>query len=347
MAFNPQINQLLLSWYRNNRRELPWRKDKNPYHVWVSEIMLQQTRIEAVIPYYERFMNRIPDIAALANISEDELLKVWEGLGYYSRARNLKKAAQKIVSDFDGIFPTRYEDMLKLPGIGEYTASAIASICFNEATVTIDGNVLRVYTRICEDKRNVDLNGTKKQIREEIKEFMPLEAGEFNEALMELGEVICLPNGKPKCNECPLNSICLANRHQTWQYLPVKLEKKTKKEFFYTVFLFSYHHQYAIRKRNKGLLKNLWEFPNIEGKMDLQDVDHFLKDQNIEFDNIQQSISYKHVFTHQVWYMQAYEIQVSKELNDFLWVTIMDLEKNYAIPGAFQPFLEEIKHKMK
>ena len=348
MEFKKQINTSLLAWYQKNKRILPWRKDNNPYHVWISEIMLQQTRIEAVIPYYERFMKRIPDINTLANIDEDELLKLWEGLGYYNRARNLKKAAQMIMSECQGIFPNSYEEIIKLPGIGEYTASAIASICFHEATPTIDGNVLRVYTRLKEDKRNIDLNQTKKEIRKEIEQIIPLEAGDFNEALMELGEVICLPNGEPKCNFCPLNSICLSCKHKSWNKFPIKLEKKLKKEMFYIVFLFSFDNMYAIRKRNgEGLLKNLWEFPDIGEKMELNDVKRYLENEHISWECIKKSISYTHIFTHQIWYMQAFEIEVTNLIDAYHWVTINELEKNYAIPSAFRPFLEKIRHNIK
>ena len=177
----------LLEWYLENKRMLPWRKTKDPYHIWISEIMLQQTRIEAVIPYYERFMRRLPDISSLASINEDELLKLWEGLGYYNRARNLKKAALIIMKDYNGIFPDTYEEIKKLPGIGEYTASAIASICFNEQTLTVDGNVLRVLARVKEDKRNVDLIRTKKEVRKELEKIIPEDSGNFNESLMEHG----------------------------------------------------------------------------------------------------------------------------------------------------------------
>lgn len=339
---------LLLSWYQKNKRVLPWRKDKNPYHIWISEIMLQQTRIEAVIPYYERFMKRIPDVNALATIDEDELLKLWEGLGYYNRARNLKKAAQIIMSEYQGTFPNTYKEIIRLPGIGEYTASAIASICFHEATPTIDGNVLRVYTRLKEDKRNVDLNQTKKEIREEISQIIPLEAGDFNEALMELGETICLPNGEPKCNMCPLSHICKAYLHQSWDKFPVKSEKRSKKELFYTVFLFYYQNQVAIRKRDdKGLLKNLWEFPNELGKMGIADVKKYLKQHQIYFSSVKKGISYKHVFTHQIWYMQSFQIELTSVINDFKWVSIEEIEEKYAIPGAFEPFLKQFKHNIK
>lgn len=338
-----EISYLLLDWYSKAKRELPWRVNKKPYSVWISEIMLQQTRIEAVIPYYERFMQYIPDIQSLANIPEDKLLKLWEGLGYYNRARNLKKAAIMIMNDYHGIFPNTYAEIISLPGIGEYTASAIASFCFNEATPTVDGNVLRVLSRVNEDHRNVDLARTKKEIRQELAQIMPLEAGDFNEALMEIGEVICLPKGEPKCYICPLKEICKAHLHDTYSLFPVKEEKVQKKEIFYTVFLFFYQGKYAIRKRvNQQILHNLWEFPNISGKLAIDEVKRYLKSQKIGYLSIREGIDGKHVFTHQIWYMNSYFVEVSHEITDFVWVTVDEMMKKYAIPTAFRPFLREL-----
>ena len=195
----------LLEWYSKNKRELPWRKDKDPYHVWISEIMLQQTRIEAVKEYYKRFMDKVPTIEDLSKIEEDELLKLWEGLGYYNRARNLKKAAVEIMEKYQGKFPSQYEEILTLPGIGEYTAGAISSICFQKKEVAVDGNVMRVYARVCKQDIDVTDSKVKKEVGEEIRKILPDTPGDFNEAIMELGETICLPNAIPKCMECPLS----------------------------------------------------------------------------------------------------------------------------------------------
>ena len=338
----------LLKWYLENKRMLPWRKTKDPYRIWISEIMLQQTRIEAVIPYYERFMRRLPDISSLASINEDELLKLWEGLGYYNRARNLKKAALIIMKDYNGIFPDTYEEIKKLPGIGEYTASAIASICFNEQTLTVDGNVLRVLARVKEDKRNVDLIRTKKEVRKELEKIIPEDSGNFNESLMELGEVICLPNTTPKCEICPIKAFCKANLHQSWNKFPKKGEKNSKKELFYTILLMSFKDEYAIIKRNeKQILHSLWEFPNLEGKLSKKEVEEYLKSLNIKDTKIKEGISSKHIFTHQIWYLTSFEIEVTNKPAYFTWKKIDEIKKDYAIPGAFKPFLEEIKSQEK
>lgn len=336
--------ETILDWYYENKRDLPWRRDKNPYHVWISEIMLQQTRIEAVIHYYNRFLAKIPTIYDLAVVSDDKLLKLWEGLGYYNRAHNLKKAAQMIIKDYNGVFPSTYEEILKLPGVGEYTASAISSICFQKKEATIDGNVLRVYTRFFNDSNSIDSLFNKKIIREHIKSMLPLNSGDFNEALMEIGEVICIPNEAPKCMLCPLANGCLARKNNNWNLFPVKKEKTLKKEFHYTILMFQYGDKYAILKRNhSSLLKGLWEFPNIEGKYSLLELKEYLDKQKIIYEDVSTYISNKHIFTHQIWYMDSYIICLKEKIDDYIWVTLEELKNVYAIPTAFQPFLQNLK----
>lgn len=336
--------EAILNWYYENKRDLPWRRDKNPYHVWISEIMLQQTRIEAVIHYYNRFLAEIPTIYDLAVVSDDKLLKLWEGLGYYNRAHNLKKAAQMIIKDYNGVFPSTYEEILKLPGVGEYTASAISSICFQKKEATIDGNVLRVYTRFFNDSNSIDSLSNKKRIREHIKSMLPLNSGDFNEALMEIGEVICIPNETPKCILCPLANGCLARKNNNWNLFPVKKEKTLKRELHYTILMFQYGDKYAILKRNySSLLKGLWEFPNIEGKYSLLELKEYLDKQKIIYEDVSTYISNKHIFTHQIWYMDSYIICLKEKIDDYIWVTLEELKNVYAIPTAFQPFLQNLK----
>ena len=333
-------------WYQQNKRELPWRKDKNPYHVWISEIMLQQTRIEAVINYYQRFMKEIPDISSLATVKEDKLLKLWEGLGYYNRAKNLKKAAIQIEEEYQGNFPSTYEEMLRLPGIGSYTASAISSICFNEKQATIDGNVLRVYTRFYADKRNIDLDKTKKDIRKKIIEILPEDAGEFNEAMMEIGETVCLPNGLPRCKNCPLQEKCQANREKSYFQFPVKSPKRTKKEVKYTVLLLKYDSKIYIQQRkSSGLLENMWEFPNIEGNLSKDKIKKYLQNEKIPYTSIQKFISNTHIFTHQKWNMTSYLIESKKAQKE--GKELSEIKKEYAIPTAFQPFLKALELQIK
>lgn len=333
--------ELILNWYIENKRELPWRRDTLPYHVWISEIMLQQTRIEAVIDYYERFMKRLPDIQSLSEISEDELLKLWEGLGYYSRARNLKKAAIKIMNDYNGVFPNTYEDILSLPGIGEYTAGAISSICFSLKEVAIDGNVMRVYCRVTDQDFDVSDPKVKKKIGEEIKSLLPKDSGDFNQGIMELGEVICIPGGVPKCEECPLKSHCLAHLNHRETLIPRKVKKMEKVEEKYTLFIIKYKDKYAIHKRGDGLLKNMWEFPNKEGFLTSDEVSKIIPNTI----KIEKGISNTHIFSHKKWFMNSYHIEVNKKMNEYRWVSLEEIEKEYALPTAFMIFFEEIKRR--
>ena len=336
-------NLYLLNWYQKNKRDLPWRKDQNPYHVWISEIMLQQTRIEAVIGYYDRFIKRLPSIQDLAQINDDELLKLWEGLGYYTRARNLKKAAIMIMEEYDGIFPNTFEQIMSLPGIGEYTASAIGSICFSLKEVTIDGNVLRVYMRLQNCYDNVDDLKIRRKVRNELQKIMPEEAGDFNQALMELGETICLPNGIPKCSECPLKNFCKSYQNDTYLELPIKNKKKDKKEEKYTILLFYYKSQFVLEKRKEsGLLQNLWQFPNIQGHLTKKQLENYLKENKIKFLKVKKSVSYTHIFTHKRWNMISYMVELDKNDYNMNWNNLKTL-KEKAIPTAFMPFLKELK----
>ncbi len=333
------VVELLLNWYLENKRELPWRKDRDPYHVWISEVMLQQTRIDAVIDYYKIFMNRIPTIKDLYEISEEELLKLWEGLGYYSRARNLKKAAIVIMDKYNGCFPNTYQDILSLPGIGEYTAGAIASISFNLREVAVDGNVMRVYSRVNGDDFNIGDIKVKKKIGEEIKKILPKNTGEFAQAIMELGEVICIPNGMPKCNSCPLKEKCLAHLKGIENEIPRKIIKKEKKEEKYTVFLLKYDKYYALRKREDGLLKNMWEFPNSNGILNKKTV------QNMFAGKVEKAIESSHIFTHKKWIMISYLIEVKEMDSSYRWVPISQIDEEIAVAGAFKPFLDYLKNK--
>ncbi len=254
----------IVKWYQNQEKTLPWKQDKEPYHIWVSEIMLQQTRVEAVKKYYTRFMEELPTIQDLANVSEEKLLKLWEGLGYYTRAKNLKKAAIQIIEDYQGKMPTSYIELLKLAGIGEYTAGAIASISYKEKVPAVDGNVLRVISRVIASKEDVLLPETKRKIAKELLQIMPEEAGDFNEGLMELGEKICMPNTIPLCEKCPIQEFCIAKKENLTAELPVRIKKQKRKIEKKTVFILKYKEEIAIRKRGKtGILANLYEFPNV------------------------------------------------------------------------------------
>ena len=337
-----QIVQPLVEWFENNKRELPRRQDRDPYHVWISEIMLQQTRIEAVIRYYARFMDALPDIKSLAAVDDDALMKLWEGLGYYSRARNLKKAAQKNVSDFGGRFPNTYADIITLPGIGEYTAGAIASICFDEAVPAVDGNVLRVITRVTADKANVLLPETKKRITAMLKEIMPPQSGAFNEGLMELGENVCLPNGAPACESCPIRQYCAAYRDGLTEEIPVRVKAIKRRSADKTVFLIrTADGRIAIEKRpDKGLLSGLYQLPNIDGYYSEKELYNILNGWNLRATQLSHLKDAKHVFTHIDWFMKGVSVTVKEPNDRFLWVTEDELKSAYPLPTAFQKIMK-------
>ena len=345
---NSQLKQLpdaLLPWYEENKRDLPWRKTREPYHVWLSEIMLQQTRVEAVKGYYARFLEALPTIDALAKCDDDALHKLWEGLGYYSRVRNLKKAANVILQKHDGRFPASYEDVRALPGIGDYTAGAICSICFDMPTPAVDGNVLRVLSRLTENDTPIDLPARKREVQNQLAEIYPTEAGAFTQALMELGATLCGPNWKPRCGECPCRSFCGGAIHGTAERYPVKLPKKGKKQEDRTVFVLSCDGKYALEKRpNLGLLAGLWQFPNVTGKLETAEALAQAETWGLKPRDIRKQIERKHIFTHICWQMRGIYLEVAEPAGDFIWMTQTQIEEAAALPTAFRQFWEETDH---
>lgn len=372
-----RFQEKLLNWYHKNKRKMAWRDDPTPYHVWISEIMLQQTRVEAVHGYYERFMRRLPDIKSLAQVEDDELHKLWEGLGYYNRAKNLKKAAQILMSEYEGELPSTYEELLKLPGIGPYTAGAISSIAFHQSVPAVDGNVMRVIARLSGDYRDIMQNTTRKAMEEIVKELiLPEEVHHFNQALMELGALICIPNGMPKCEECPVRELCYAHETNSQSELPVKAPKKSRKIEKRTIFVFvNERREFLIQKRpSKGLLSGLWEFISIEGHHVKGDLERYLEDRGISFESIHQIENSKHIFTHIEWRMQGYlvivngrfptseNIEIQKQipmvaenrqihtdipemviLEEHCWCDFEDLKEKYSIPAAFKTYFNSIE----
>ena len=335
----------LLPWYRENRRELPWRQDREAYHVWLSEIMLQQTRVEAVKGYYARFLDALPNIEALAGCDDDMLHKLWEGLGYYSRVRNLKKAAIRVMEEHGGVFPRKYEDVRALPGIGEYTAGAICSICFDQPTPAVDGNVLRVVSRLTEDDTPIDLPAYKAQVRNALAEIYPAEAGDFTQALMELGATLCGPNWSPKCEECPCRSFCGGAIHGTAERFPVKLPKKGKRVEEKTVFILSCDGRYALEKRpGAGLLAGLWQFPNVETRLETADALAAVEKMGLRPREVLRQVERKHIFTHIRWEMRGIYIEVSETAGNYSWLTAEEINASAALPTAFRQFWEEIDH---
>ena len=330
---------LLLPWYETHHRDLPWRRDREPYHVWVSEVMLQQTRVEAVREKYLRFLRELPTVEALAECEDDKLMKLWEGLGYYSRARSLKKAANYIVTECGGIFPQTREELLKLPGVGEYTAGAIGSICFGLPTPAVDGNVLRVVSRFTGSEKPVTDPEVKKDISTRLEMIYPAgHCAEFTQALMELGATVCVPNGEPGCDDCPLREVC-ASRDGLWKKLPVRGEKKARREEQKTVFVLRCGGKLALRKRGAtGLLAGLWELPNVEGKLDERAAWRLAEEWGTRPERLLLSSEKEHIFTHIRWDMVAYRIDCGREAEGFLWAEQEKLEKEYSLPTAFRKF---------
>ena len=336
---------LLLPWYEAQKRTLPWREDRDAYHIWISEIMLQQTRVEAVKGYYARFLAELPNVQALAACDDQKLHKLWEGLGYYSRVRNLKKAAQVIVSQYAGVFPRDYGAVLALPGIGEYTAGAICSIAFGQPTPAVDGNVLRVCARLTDDASPIDLAQTKQKVRTALAAIYPPNAGEFTQSLMELGATLCGPHRAPGCGQCPCKDFCLGFSRGSAQTLPVKAPKKEKRTEEKTVFLLSCQGFYALHRReNTGLLAGLWEFPNVSGALSAEEALRQIEQWQLEPRELKKIIHRKHIFTHIVWEMEGVYAEINRKDSRFVWMTAEQLEGEAALPTAFRQFWEEEDH---
>lgn len=341
----------LVKWYRENKRILPWRDKGNAYYTWVSEIMLQQTRVEAVKPYFERFITELPDVESLADCPQEKLLKLWEGLGYYNRVRNMQEAAQTVKKEYNGRLPEDYQALLSLKGIGSYTAGAIASIAYGINVPAVDGNVLRVISRITESAEDISRQTVRKKIEQQLQEIMPEECpGDFNQALMELGAVVCIPNGKAKCGECPVASVCLAYRHDKVDSLPVKAPKKARMLEDRTVFIIQDGECTAIRKRpEKGLLAGLYELPNIQGHLKREEALLYVEKMGLDPLYIEKLPPAKHIFSHIEWRMQAYRIKVSslKKAQDreLIFADKEQSGKQYAIPSAFGAYAKYIKEE--
>ena len=332
----------LLPWFEENKRELPWRQDCQPYHIWLSEIMLQQTRVEAVKGYYTRFLQALPTIEDLAQADDELLHKLWEGLGYYSRVRNLKKAAQVIMEQHGGVFPTDYETVLALPGIGAYTAGAICSIAFGQKKAAVDGNVLRVISRITENDTPIDSPVYKKEVQTALEAVYPDAAGAFTQALMELGATICGPNWKPRCGECPCREFCGGYLHGTAEQYPVKKPKATRRTEERTVFILCCDGRYALEKRsNSGLLAGLWQFPNTVGTLEPEEAISWLERSGIRVRDILRQTEKKHIFTHIQWNMRGIYMNTADTNDKFVWMTAEEIEEKAALPTAFRQFWED------
>lgn len=341
MEMKEQEIQNLLTWYDQYKRDLPWRQDQEFYHVWLSEIMLQQTRVEAVKEYYTRFLKELPTIDALANVDDEKLMKLWEGLGYYSRARNLKKCAKQIQEL--GKIPNSYVELLKLAGIGPYTAAAIASICYQEKVPAIDGNVFRVMMRFLGSDLDITLPKTRQYLWQELLKSMPDQAGNFNQSLMELGATVCVPNGKPLCESCPLSQSCIAKKENRISELPRKAAKKERRIEKHTILLIVDYNEVALIKRpKKGLLASLYGFPSISGHVSKKEVLSFIEAHDLEALRILELPSKKHIFTHIEWHMIGYLIFVPNKSSAYIWTDYHHLKAEYALPTAYLNYEKEL-----
>ena len=337
-----QLPAVLLPWYDTHRRHLPWRENISAYRTWVSEIMLQQTRVAAVIPYFQRFMDAFPTAEALATADTEQLMKLWEGLGYYSRARNLQKAAQVIADR--GYFPQTYDEVLALPGIGDYTAGAILSIAFGQPTPAVDGNVLRVASRITGSEDNILEDSVRRRFRGLMAQVMPQQLpGEFNQALMDLGASVCLPSGEPLCEQCPAAAFCTAYQEGKQRQLPVRISKTKNRTEEKTVFLLLREGDVALRQRpDSGLLAGLWEYPHVDGKLDEPAAAAQLAAWGLSPRRWIKAVNFHHIFTHIRWEMTGYVVEVNGNgCNDWLWADAQSRTQK-AVPSAFERLTREL-----
>lgn len=335
----------VIQWYRENHRDLPWRNTRDPYRIWVSEIMLQQTRVEAVKRYYERFLSELPTVKELAEVPEDRLMKLWEGLGYYNRARNMQKAARQVMEEYQGEFPHTYDTIRSLAGIGNYTAGAVSSFAFGIPKPAVDGNVLRVLSRILASEEDVMKAGVRSWMERAVEEVIPEQnASDFNQGLIELGALICVPNGDPRCRECPAAGLCLAREKGIQTRLPVKAKAKARRIEKRTVLIFRDARGVAIRKRpSRGLLAGLYELPNVEGHLTGRQAADYGKSIGLMPVRVRKLEDAKHIFSHVEWHMIGYEMLVD-ELEkscgaEMIFAKKEELETVYSIPSAFESYM--------
>ncbi|MGM9968097.1 A/G-specific adenine glycosylase [Rummeliibacillus sp. TYF005] len=332
--YKKQFQQALVEWFEQEKRDLPWRKTKDPYKIWVSEVMLQQTRVDTVIPYYNRFMQEFPTPEALAKAPEEKLLKQWEGLGYYSRARNLQDGVREVVETYGGKVPDNRPEISKLKGVGPYTAGAVLSIAYNKAEHAVDGNVMRVLSRVLLIDEDIAIPKTKKTFEQAVMELIDTEhPSQFNQGLMELGALVCTPTS-PKCLLCPVREYCTAFNEGNPEELPVKTKKVKTKNLHYDVFVVQNEKdQFLLEKRpEKGLLANMWQFPMLE-QTDIEEHTNEAKLADIyklELINRDQLMSFKHVFSHLVWHMDSYVIsaqQIGDAPDNSNWFSIEEMKE--------------------
>ena len=330
----------LINWYNHNKRDLPWRKTKDPYEIWVSEIILQQTRIEFGIKYYNKFLKRYPDVKKLANSKEIDLMKIWEGLGYYSRAINMLKTAKIVLNSFNGVFPLEYEQLIQLPGVGDYTASAISSICNDELQVVVDGNVLRFLSRMHKIDLPIESIKTKKYFKKlGFKLIQDVKPGDFNQALMDYGSTICKPK-KFDCNSCLFSIDCKAYNSNSVENYPVKKKKiKLKDRFLNYVVVVTNDNKTQIKKRDSsGIWKNLYEFPLIETKIETS-AKQISKELDLNLKDLLSVKKINHRLSHQLLHITFFVYKVDYKLDDLVDINAL---ASYPFPKPINKFISEL-----
>ncbi len=343
-----KFSEELLGWYHKNRRIMPWREEPSPYRIWISEIMLQQTRVDTVIPYFNRFMERYPDIITLASSEEEELLKYWEGLGYYTRIKNIHITAKNLMHNYNGLLPETFDQLIKLKGIGEYTAGAIASEAFGERVAAVDGNVFRVMARLSGDEGDLRDLKIQKKLKEKVSLILPHEEiGDFNQALIELGALICVPRGEPKCEACPVSHHCQTKKLGKQLEIPYKSKAKKRRIEARTVLLLNYKEEWGILRRDEGrFLEGLYEFPNLEGHMNKDEILTYLAEQGLEVLSMERLKERKVIFSHIEWHLNSFRIKLNQTSPEMIFDTMEEIGLKYPMASAFNSFVKEMKEPM-
>ncbi|MBM6507700.1 MULTISPECIES: A/G-specific adenine glycosylase [Staphylococcus] len=346
MYLEENFKDNIVHWFNNNQRSMPWRETTNPYYIWLSEVMLQQTQVKTVIDYYDRFTHRFPTIADLSEANEDEVLKYWEGLGYYSRARNFHHAVKEVQRDYNGIVPSDPENFKSLKGVGPYTQAAVMSIAFDHPLPTVDGNVFRVWSRLNNDSSDIKLQSTRKTFEQQLLPYVQEEAGTFNQSMMELGALICTPQN-PLCMFCPVQENCEAFDKGTVLDLPVKTKNLKKKTIEQSVFLIRNHKgQYLLEKRQERLLNGMWEFPMFEASNAISEISHKLKH---DIEPLPEHIfKLKHQFTHLTWNIKVYSVPETIDINEkvlpdnMVWFDLSNRD-DYSFPVSMDKIYQFIE----
>lgn len=340
--YSKEFQENLVQWFQKEKRDLPWRKTKDPYKIWVSEVMLQQTRVDTVIPYYENFLEKFPTVEALAEAPEEFLLKQWEGLGYYSRVRNLQAGVREVVEKYDSVVPKTRDEISSLKGVGPYTAGAVLSIAYSVPEHAVDGNVMRVLSRVLLIEDDIALAKTKKVFEKAVMELIDVkQPSDFNQGLMELGALVCTPTS-PKCLLCPVRDYCGAFAEGKTTDLPIKTKKVKVKKLNYDVFVVENSEGKLLMEKRpeSGLLANMWQFPMIEETTDYSAVADLAENYQLELQGQEELLALKHVFSHIVWNLSSFHIKGKSSKGQ--WFSLEEIAE-IPLPVPMQKILQQYK----